>query len=128
MRLSAVTASGLLLISACAAMPQASLENRTLAYGCSDIVAVGSVTNRAYEPVGNNGDLIGHGWISATLHVRRTIRGATLPAALPVRYLAHTNMRQDRDFMLVLKRGGAGYEIAAGQLMSARPLLASHCS
>jgi hypothetical protein len=36
-------------------------------------------------------------------------------------------MRQDRDFMVVLKHGSSGYEIATGQLMSARPLLASHC-
>jgi len=128
MRLPVITASILLLTSACATMQHASLEDRTLPYGCSDIVAVGSVTNRAYEPVANNDDLIGHGWISATLHVRKTIRGASLPAALPVRYFAHTYMRQGRDFLLVLKRDGAGYEIAAGQLMSARPLLASHCT
>jgi hypothetical protein len=108
-------------------LPDASLEDRTLSYGCNDTVVVGRVTNGAYQPVQSENDILGHGWISATLHVRKIVRRTNVPANLPVRYFAHTYMREDRDFMLVLKRSAGGYEIATGQLMSVRPLLASHC-
>ena len=116
-----------LLTGACATVPQASLEDRTLSYGCNDTVVVGTVTNGAYESVKSNDDILGHGWISATLHVRRVVRGERLPTVLPVRYFAHTYMRQDQEFMLVLKHTRTGYEIGTGQLMRVRPLLATHC-
>jgi len=120
-------ASAVLLTAACATAPGASLEDRTLSYGCHDIVVVGSVRNGVYEPVKAENDVLGHGWISATLRVRKVVRGAEVPPVLPVKYFAHTYMRQDRDFMLVLAHTDTGYEITTGQLMSLRPVLASRC-
>ena len=116
-----------LLSAGCATVPQASLEDRTLSYGCNDTVVVGTVTNGSFTPVEASGDILGHGWVSATLHVRKVVRGERLPAVQPLRYFAHTYMRQDQPFMLVLKHTAAGYEITTGQLMRLRPLLASHC-
>jgi hypothetical protein len=127
MRVRIIPVSAVLLTAACATVPQASLEDRTLSYGCNDIVVVASVRNGAFEHVQIANDILGHGWISATLHVRKVVRGPDLPAVLPVRYFAHTYMRQDRNFMLVLKHSGSGYEIRTGQVMFLRPLLASHC-
>jgi hypothetical protein len=126
MRLPVSAVAATLVTAACATVPRASLEDRTLTYGCNDTVVVGAVTNGAYEPVHDN-DILGHGWISATLHVRNVVRGAAVPANLPVRYFAHTYMRQDQEFMLVLKHSSNGYEITAGQAMRMRPVLASHC-
>ena len=117
-----------LLTAACATVPQASVEDRTLPFGCDDIVVVGRVENVAYEHVKSEDDLLGHGWVTARLKVQRVVKGAGVPPFLPVRYFAHTYMRQDRDFMLVLKRiSPEGYEIRTGQLTSVRPRLASRC-
>ena len=127
MRPALLTVTISLLSAGCATVPEASLEDRTLSYGCKETVVVGTVTNGAFAPVEANGDILGHGWVSATLHVRKVVRGERLPAVQPVRYFAHTYMRQDQPFMLVLKHIGAGYEIKTGQLMRLRPLLASHC-
>ncbi len=127
MRVAIITVSAMLLSAACATVPKASLEDRTLSYGCNDLVVVGSIMNGAYEPAPSDNDILRHRWISAAVHVRKVVRGAGLPAVLPVRYFAHTYMRQDRDFMLVLKHTGIGYEVTTGQLMSVRPLLASAC-
>jgi hypothetical protein len=127
MRVRIIPISAVLLAAACASVPQASLEDRTLSYGCNDIVVVGSVRNGAFEHVQIDNDILGHGWISATLHVRKVVRGPRLPAALPVRYFAHTYMRQNQEFMLVLKHTDTGYEIVTGQAMRLRPLLASLC-
>lgn len=126
MRLPILTVTPALLSTACATMSPATLGDRTLPYGCNDTVVVGTVRNGAYEAIPNN-DILGQGWISATLHVRKVLRGGALPGFLPVRYSAHTYIRQDQDFMLVLKHSGAGYEITTGQLMRLRPLLASRC-
>ena len=127
MRTSIIAISVVLLTAARVAVPQASVEDRTLSYGCSDIVVVGSVKNGAFEHVQSDNDILGHGWISGTLHVRKVVRGAHVPALLPIRYFAHTYMREDRDFMLVLSHTDTGYEITTAQLMWFRPLLASHC-
>jgi len=127
MRLLILSVPATFLTVACATGQEASLEDRTLSFGCSDTVVVGRVENGAYEPVEIENDLIGHGWISATLKVRKVVKGERVPPVLPVRYFAHTNMRHDRDFMLVLGHTASGYEIKTGQLMSVRPLLATSC-
>ena len=117
---------GVTLATACATAPQASIEDRTLPFGCNDIVVVGDVRNGGYLPV-EDGDILGYGWITATVNVRKVVRGVAVPSILPVKYLSHSYMRQGLDFMLVLKRSATGYEITTGQRMSVRPLLASRC-
>ena len=126
MRLLICFGSVSLLTTACATGPQASIEDRTLHVGCSDIVVVGNLKNGEYVHV-EDGDILGHGWITATVSVRKVVRGAAVPSVLPVKYLSHSYMRQGPDFMLVLKHTTTGYEITTGQLMSLRPLLASRC-
>jgi hypothetical protein len=98
-----------------------------LPFGCNDLVVVGTIENGPSDPVQSQDDILGHGWTSATLKVRKVIKGPRIPAVLPVRYFSHALMREDVEFMLVLKRAGAGYEIATGQRMALRPRLASRC-
>jgi hypothetical protein len=127
MRLSVLSVTIMMLIAGCAAASPVSLEDRTLSFGCDDIVVVGSIVNGAYQPTEADNDVIGHGWISATVKVRHVIRGTRIPSVVPVKYFAHAYMREGQDFMLVLERADAGYEIATGQLMSLHPRLASRC-
>jgi hypothetical protein len=76
-----------------------------------------------------DGDILGHGWITATLRVQRVIRGSGVYSAVPVRYFGHTYMREDRDFMFVAKRAGDGaYEIKTAQLASVRLYPVSTCN
>ena len=100
---------------------------RILQYGCSDTVVVGTVTDNVYGPEGSTGNLLGNGWISASLHVGKVVRGEQLPAILPVSYFARTAMQRNEEVMLVLKQTAGGYEIRAGELMRERPMLASRC-
>lgn len=117
------------ITSACSTVSPVPIEDRTLSYGCSDAVAVGRLDNGAYETrSGSADDLIGYGRFAATLNVRRVVSGASLPATLPVRYFAHTYMRDDRDFMFVLTPVDGGFEIASAQLMSVRPRAVRDCS
>lgn len=128
MRVPCLCLIALLSLDACATEPQASLENRMLSFSCDDVVAIGRLKNGSFQLVRSEDDLLGHGWVSATLRVRKVIKGAQLPPVLSVTYFAHTYMRDGRDFMFVLKRTlGGTYQIKTGQLMSLRPLLPSHC-
>lgn len=115
------------LLSAGAAGAHASLGDRTLPYGCSDAVVVGTVADGSDEPAEMTGNLLGDGWISGSLHVREVVKGEPLPAVLPVRYFAQTPMRRNEEVMLVLKQTAAGYEVQAGELMRDRPVPASRC-
>ena len=114
-------------LAASAARAHASSDDNILPYGCSDTVVVGTVADNVYGPEGSTGNLLGNGWISASLHVGNVVRGEQLPAVLPVTYFAHTAMQRNDEVMLVLKQTASGYEIQAGQLMRERPMLASRC-
>ncbi len=128
MRLTLICLIATILLAACTTEPRTSLEDRTLRFSCGDVVAIGSVKNGSFQPVSSADDILEHGWVSATLSVRRVVRGAALPPVLPVRYFAHTYMREDRDFMLALKPvRGAAYEIETGQLVSLKPILSNEC-
>ncbi|HEV2594041.1 MAG TPA: hypothetical protein VGU01_02430 [Sphingomicrobium sp.] len=127
MKLVPIFMAAMLLGSPCAAARAGTDDDRILPFGCRDLVVVGRLKNLTFEPLGSGDDLIGRGSISATLRVRRIVRGGPVPRVLRIRYLAHTYMREDQDFMLVLKPTGAGYEISMGQLMSIQPRLASRC-
>ncbi|MBV1691885.1 hypothetical protein KRR38_30525 [Novosphingobium sp. G106] len=117
-----------LMMPACVSNSPVSVEDRTLRYGCNDLVVVGRIIeNGAYEPVQDDDDLIGHAWVSARIKVKKVLKGADIPAVLPVRYFAHVHMREDRDFMFVIRSAEKGYEIETGQLMSVHPRLAARC-
>ena len=115
------------LTAACATVSQGTAEDRTLQFGCTDTVVIGRIENGAFQDVTSENDILGHGWVTAKVLVRRVVKGANVPPLVPVRYFAHAYMRDDRDFMLVLKPTSQGYEIRTGQLMWLRPRLASRC-
>lgn len=113
---------------ACTTVSSPSEEDRNLSFGCDDIVVIGRLQNGDYEHVEIENDLLGHGWISAKLSVRRIVKGEAPSLIIPVTYFAHTYMREDRDFMFVLSKDGNGtHHVEAAQLMSARPRLAPRC-
>ena len=104
------------------------VEHRTLPFGCNDLVVIARVKNGEWQQVEDPDDILGHGWFDATLRVRQVIKGRGSGRTMSVRYFAHTYMREDRDFMLVLSRQPDGsLVINSGQLMSARPKLAPRC-
>jgi hypothetical protein len=118
-----------LVAGSCATTSPVANQDRSLSFGCDDLVVVGRVKNGDYHHVEIEDDILGHGWISGTLRVRRTIRGTAVPRAVPVRYFAHTYMREDRDFMFVANRADDGaYEIKAAEPMSGRPYPAPNCN
>ena len=122
------TLSAVALISACTTVSSESVDDRTLSYGCSDIVVVGRVENdSANQASYSSDDLIGHDSFSAELRVRRVVSGSSIPASLPVKYFAHTYIRGDRDFMFVLTPVDGGYAIATAQLMSNKPRAVRCC-
>ena len=103
-------------------------EDRTLPFACGDVVVVGTVHNRKIDAIEDQGDALGHGLASATIRVRRVIRGPKLPSLIPANYLAHAYLRENQEFMLVLSKGDHGrFSIETGQLMSAHPRLAARC-
>jgi hypothetical protein len=124
----------LFLLAAAALAPEytdferASIEDRTLSYGCSDIVVIGRLKNGNYTPINESEDIIGHGWIEARIEIRRSVIGRNLPLTLPVKYFTHAQIRGDKDFMFVLSGSTAsGFEIKHAQLMSVRPVISAEC-
>jgi hypothetical protein len=109
------------------AQPQASIEDRTVPFDCNDTVVIGTVESHSIDPVESKEDIIGHGWVAATLKLKAIVKGPHVPHVLPVKYFAHTYMRHGRDFMLVLHQTDQDWVIRNGQLMSVLPVVADHC-
>ena len=128
MKLSSLAlALGVMIVMAPAALSRM-VDDRTLSYGCDDLVVVGRVQNGEWRHVNDPDDILGHGWVDATLKVRRVIKGIGLRRTARIRYFAHTYMRDDHDFMLVRSRKPDGsFVINTGQLMSAHPRPAARC-
>lgn len=99
-----------------------------MAVDCDELVVVGRLKNGEYEHVEIEDDILGHGWITAELRVRSVEKGRSVRPQVPVRYFAHTYMREDRDFMFVLSpEPDGGYLVSTAQLMSYRPRWVNRC-
>ncbi len=85
-------------LAACATVPAVSEEDRTLTIECGDIVAIGDIENIDYTDASSEGDLLGHGWFSAALNVRRTVKSKALKRVVRIRYFSHAEMRQNTEF------------------------------
>lgn len=106
-----------------------SRERDDIAYGCNDLVVVGRLANQDYQHVEVEGDLLGHGWVTADVKVNDVVFGHTRARKLPVRYFAHTYMRDDRDFVFVLLPAENGrHLVRTARLVEYDPELANHCS
>ena len=84
----------------------------------NDLVVRGRLNNQSYEHVDVPDDILGHGWITARLHVRRVLKGRLLHSrtVLTVKYFAHTYMREDREFRFHLRPTEDGTYVVCAQL------------
>ncbi|MDB5695257.1 MAG: hypothetical protein JWN21_800 [Sphingomonas bacterium] len=73
-----------------------------------DLIVLGRIKTLSYEATNDPDDILGHGWITAELHVRKVISGKPPSRSLIVRYFAHSTFRDDRTFRLRLRRIESG--------------------
>lgn len=118
-----------LLATGCTTVSSVADEDRVVPFQCQDVVLVGRLKNGDFEHLDMDGDILGHGWINAQLRVRRCLTGPPVPPVVPVRYFAHTYLRERREFMFVVQSADEGhYIIKTARLMADHPRLASHCN
>jgi len=112
------------IIASAAGAIQSSERPQPMSFGCNDLVIVGRIRSLSFEHVEIENDLLGHGWISARVRIRRILRGHERARTVPVRYFAHTYLRDDRDFLLALVRHeGEGYQIRNWHMLEGPSLL-----
>lgn len=83
-----------------------------------DVVVNGRLYNQSYDAqVDDPGDILGHGWFSARLHVNRVLKGRLIrpDAELAVKYFSHTYMSEDRSFRFHLRASPDGTYVACAQ-------------
>lgn len=114
----------------CATVADAkSRERDDIAYGCSDLVVIGRLVKQDYQHVEIEDDILGHGWVTADVKIDEVVFGHTRARKLPVRYFAHTYMREDRDFIFVLRPAENGrHLVRTADLIENDPELANRCS
>lgn len=80
-----------------------------------DAVVYGTVENIDYEGVSDPDDLLGHGWVTARLHVTRVVSGRVPSSAFTIKYFAHTYMYEDRVFRFHLRLSPKGDYVVCTQ-------------
>jgi hypothetical protein len=104
-------------------------RNEEIKYGCNDLVVVGRLGEQDYQHVDIEDDILGHGWVTADVKINDILFGTAKSGRLPVRYFAHTYMREDRDFVLVLRPAEHGrYLVRSARLLKAGTELADRRS
>jgi hypothetical protein len=92
------------LLTACSTMPQRQ--------DTPHVLVLGRISNQHYEHVDIDGDVLGHGWITANLKVQRVLDGSLSKRVLTIRYFAHTYYREDISMRFKLKKAPDGtYQI-----------------
>lgn len=87
-------------------------------YECGDVVVTGRVQNLEYRPVNIEGDILGHGWITADVRIADILRGPRALPRLQVQYFAHSYFNEQRDFLLVIHLDDDGvYRVKAARLL-----------
>lgn len=99
-------------------------------FACHDVVVIGKVSSTAYHGQGDPNDPIGYGQIDASVSINRVLHGSTTRQSVPITYFAHTFMRNDRDFVLVLRLSKAGiYSVVDARRVYGRlPPMAARCT
>lgn len=68
-----------------------------------NVVAVGPLHNLSYDSINDPEGLMGHGWVTARLHIVRVMQDAIATRTITVQYLAHTYRSEDRLIRLRLR-------------------------
>ena len=100
-----------------------------LAYSCGDLVLIGRIRDQTFTPIEDARDLIGHGRIDMVIDVKRTLRGKSSKPSLLAAATAHTFVREDRDFLFVVRSASDGrYQVRQLWPSERLPRLAERCS
>lgn len=69
-----------------------------------EVIVQGRLENLGYEPLDVPDDLIGHGIITANLHISRVLRGRVAAPVITVRYIEHGYLQSGPTFRYRLKK------------------------
>ena len=72
---------------------------------------VGRLENLSYEWDGDPDDLLGHGTVTARLHVQRVIHGRVSGRVIDIRYFGHSYISDQKPVRFRIKRMPQGYYI-----------------
>lgn len=99
-------------------------------YDCRDLVVIARFENLDYDPVDDEADMIGQGWMTSRLHVGEVVAGRPETGELILRYFGHTYFRSDHDFLLVVHPANDGNFIRRARMIegNVRPRLARRCT
>lgn len=104
-----------------------------LPYGCDDLVVIGRIATVGSTTLHDRDEVLPN-WRSEwrlQVRVKRIVRGSERRQVIPATAISHAQIRDDRDFLIVLqpKEGGA-YNLETAALWQVRPrlILAEPCS
>ncbi len=99
-----------------------------LEYGCDDVVVIGRMKTIAYTPVDDTEDVLGDAVWKLTIRIKEVVHGEESRRNIPATGVAHAQMLDDVDFLIVLMPFEAGvYGIRTAAVWDAGLNLASRC-
>lgn len=100
-------------------------------FGCRDLVAIGRIRTLKFDDLSLPDDLLGHGRFWMDVSLKKVLKGKERRSGVPTTQIAHAQLREDRDFLVVLSpmENGA-YSLKSAQLWKQRPkpVLSKSCT
>jgi hypothetical protein len=102
----------------------------TVEYGCQDVVVIGRIRTLSYTDLTTSDDILGHGQFSMRVDVKRLVRGRLPQRSVAVSRIAHGQLRNDRDFLVVMSPAEGEYTLKSAALWGPRPhpRVSDHCT
>ncbi|MBP7135067.1 MAG: hypothetical protein KBA57_01770 [Sphingomonadaceae bacterium] len=102
-----------------------------LEYACGDLAVIGRIRTVDEKVIaGSQADFLPH-WrseFSLQIQIRRIIRGMEHRRFVPASIISHAQIRDDRDFLIVLRPNGLdGYTLQTASLWKGRSKLKEPC-
>ncbi len=127
-KMSRSLAPALAIFVAGAGTSYAEKSDGPITYGCEEVVVIGRVKTNDYTELTGPQDMLGHGRYDMTVNIKRVLRGKETRRAVPAASFAHSEMREDVDFWLILTPSTHdGYVIRTGDLTGFPYKLAARC-
>jgi|GEM_PF-2480215 len=117
----------LALQASCNSYPAA--EQRVVEYKCDDVVVIGRAKTLNYTNLDIEGDILGRSLFDMEINIKRVLRGTEKRPVVKASAVAHSQLRDDVDFVFVLAPENENYTVESGYAWNPRPrpILAESC-
>jgi hypothetical protein len=100
-------------------------ERSTLEHECSDIVVIGRAKTLSYSEMDTENGILRRSIFKIEIRIKRVLYGSEKRKIVNATGVSHGQMREDKDFVFILRPNNGDYQIITAALEYLNPRIAS---